>query len=36
LHDGTFARGTVQLCLAIAESAREHKEIALETIGKKV
>jgi phthalate 4,5-cis-dihydrodiol dehydrogenase len=36
LHDGTFARGTVQLCLAIAESARERKEIALETIGKKV
>jgi phthalate 4,5-cis-dihydrodiol dehydrogenase len=29
-HDGTFARGTVELCLAVAESARTRREIRLD------
>lgn len=29
VHDGVFARGTVATCLAIQQSAREHKEIQL-------
>jgi phthalate 4,5-cis-dihydrodiol dehydrogenase len=31
LHSGTFARGTVELCLAIAESARTRRERVLAT-----
>lgn len=30
LHDGAFARGTVELCLAVAESARTRCEIRLD------
>jgi phthalate 4,5-cis-dihydrodiol dehydrogenase len=31
LHDGPFARGTLQVCLAIQESARARQEVTLET-----
>jgi phthalate 4,5-cis-dihydrodiol dehydrogenase len=29
VHDGAFGRETVRVCLAVAQSAREHREVVL-------